>query len=120
VFANQWPKLQGRLSYVEDSIETAEVDAECLIVSIHACGVLSDQVLDRAIEARARVAIMPCCHDLKRCDTGKLEGWLDGPTAVDVRRAERLEAAGYDIHTTTIPDSITPKNRVLMGCPRMT
>jgi hypothetical protein len=33
-------------------------------------------------------------------------------------RAMKLRAAGYVVHTQTIPGSITPKNRLLLGEPR--
>jgi hypothetical protein len=42
---------------------------------------------------------------------------MDGPLAVDAIRAARLRAAGYRVITRTIPDSITMKNRLLMGQP---
>jgi hypothetical protein len=87
------------------------------VVSIHACGALTDTVLGKAIRAKARVAVLPCCQDVGRCDTGGLTGWIDGPLAVDVMRASRLGAAGYTVFTRTIPADITPKNRLLMGCP---
>ena len=51
------------------------------------------------------------------CDTGGLEGWLEGRLAIDVTRALRLRSAGYRTHTATIPDSITPQNRLLIGEP---
>jgi hypothetical protein len=76
---------------------------------------LTDVVLDRAIAARACVAVLPCCHNLDDSDAGDLAGWLDGALAVDVRRAERLRSSGYRVWTQTIPESITPKNRLLLG-----
>jgi hypothetical protein len=63
------------------------------------------------------VAVLPCCHDVGRSDTGGLTGWLDGPLAVDVMRAARLAAAGYEVMTRSIPADISPKNRLLMGRP---
>jgi hypothetical protein len=86
-------------------------------MSVHACGTLTDTVLQKAVEAGARVAVLPCCHDLERCDTGGLDGWLDGPTAVDATRAAWLRASGYRVLTRCIPEEITPKNRLLMGHP---
>ena len=88
-----------------------------VVVSSHACGRLTDVVLDRAAAARARVAVLPCCHDLDSCDTGTLSGWLEGPLAIDVIRAVRLEQQGYRIWTQTIPATVTPKNRLLLGAP---
>jgi hypothetical protein len=57
-----------------------------LVVSVHACGALTDVVLDRAIAAQARVAVLPCCHDRRACETGGLEGWR-GSGAGDRRDA---------------------------------
>jgi hypothetical protein len=87
-------------------------------VSSHACGALTDVVLACAVAARARVAVLPCCHDAKACDPGALSGWMDAALAIDVMRAMRLEAAGYAVWTETIPAAITPKNRLLLGDPR--
>lgn len=89
-------------------------------VSVHACGDLSDVVLDRAAAARARVAVLPCCHDLRLNDDGNLAGWLDGPLAADVVRAMRLKQQGYRIWTQSISADITPKNRLLIGEPLRT
>ena len=67
--------------------------------------------------AEARVAVLPCCHDVETCDAGALGGWVDAALAIDVRRASRLEACGYRVWTQTIPAAITPKNRLLLGAP---
>ena len=112
-----WPRLQGRVRYRSIDIGSVEITDTDLVVSVHACGTLTDTVLDMAVEAGARVAVLPCCHDLGRCDSGGLEGWLDGPTAVDATRAVRLRERGYRVFTGTIPAEITPKNRLLMGLP---
>jgi SAM-dependent methyltransferase len=114
---NAWPRLNGRIHYREQGIDATPLLQTDLVVSVHACGALTDLVLERAIAARARVAVLPCCHDLDRCDTGGLEGWMDGPLAVDATRAARLHAAGYRVFTRIIPDTITPKNRLLMAQP---
>jgi hypothetical protein len=63
------------------------------------------------------VAVLPCCHDLKGADLGGLEGWLDGPLAIDAARVARLRAQGYRVYTQQIPAEITPKNRLLLGEP---
>ena len=80
-----------------------------------ACGPLTDVVLERAIAARARVAVLPCCHDVDRSDPGGLSGWMNDALAIDAMRARRLAGAGYRIWTHVIPDEITPKNRLLIG-----
>lgn len=112
-----WPRLDGRVSFDEGEIEQLAIASDDVVVSCHACGELTDRVLDVATRSRARVAVLPCCHDEETCDTGGLTGWLDVPTAIDVTRARRLAAAGYRVRTQTIPASVTPKNRLLLGEP---
>jgi SAM-dependent methyltransferase len=112
-----WPRLRGRVRFEEGRIEDIELTRDDLIVSVHACGGLTDLVLDRALAAGARVAVLPCCHNLDDGDMGGLHGWLDGPLAVDATRAARLRAHGYKVYTQTIPPDITPKNRLLLAEP---
>ncbi len=88
-----------------------------LIVSSHACGSLTDFVLDRALDVRARVAVLPCCHDATTSDAGPITGWVDPALAIDLLRAMRLQEHGYQVRTQTIPETITPKNRLLIGEP---
>jgi hypothetical protein len=115
--AESWPRLAGRVAFVEGELGDVEVLDTDLVVSSHACGALTDLVIERAMSARARVAVLPCCHDLTTCDSGALCGWVDGPVAVDIMRAVRLEARGYRVWTQAIPADITPKNRLLLGAP---
>ena len=103
--------------FKEGGLENPVIDAGDIVVSSHACGSLTDVVLARASAARARVAVLPCCHDRASGDSGRLEGWIDGGLAIDVVRALRLHGEGYRIWTHTIPLAITPKNRLLLGAP---
>jgi hypothetical protein len=112
---SKWPRLNGRIRYIESPMKKTRIFPDDLVVSVHACGRLTDDVIDMAIGADARVAVLPCCHDIGRSDTGGLEGWIEGPLAVDVIRADRLRAKGYTVITRKIPDDITPKNRLLLG-----
>ena len=111
----EWPRLQGRVTFISSDISDFPLASTDVVVSSHACGALTDVILDAAASARATVAVLPCCHDHDRCDAGALTGWLDHAMAIDVRRATRLEARGYQVRTQTIPPDITPKNRLLMG-----
>jgi hypothetical protein len=111
----QWPRIAGRVTFVGDRLDAVAVAPDDLIVSVHACGALTDAVIDRALAVRARLAVLPCCHDRETCDTGGLEGWMDVALAIDATRASRLAQAGYDVRTQAIPLSITPKNRLLIA-----
>ena len=99
------------------SLEQAKISSRDIVVSVHACGTLTDKVIEKALSARAKLAVLPCCHDLDACDTGGLEGWMDGSLAVDATRAFKLACNGYTVMTKKIPGEITPKNRLLMACP---
>jgi hypothetical protein len=112
-----WPRLAGRVATLASPIDEVALRPTDLVVSSHACGALTDLVLARATEARARVAVLPCCHDRAACDGGAFLGWVDVPLAIDLRRATRLEARGYRVWTQAIPSDITPKHRLLLGAP---
>lgn len=113
----KWPRLVGRVHHVGTSLDAFAFAHEDVVVSSHACGSLTDRVLDGAATVRARVAVLPCCHDGMSCDAGPITGWVDTPLAIDIRRAIRLEERGYRVWTQTIPAAITPKNRLLLGAP---
>lgn len=113
-----WPRLAGRVSYLEGDLDAFALDASDVVVSSHACGALTDRVLDKAAEACARVAVLPCCQDLRTCDAGRLDGWLNGALAIDVMRAVRMGSRGFEVWTQTLPAEITPKNRLLIAAPR--
>ncbi len=117
VMTRAWPRIEGRVSFTEVDLASVTLTPDDLVVSAHACGALTDVILAKAVEARARVAVLPCCHDAATCDLGGVGGWMDAALAIDVTRVARLRAAGYTVHTQTIPASITPKNRLLLAAP---
>jgi hypothetical protein len=112
-----WPRLHGRLTFLASPIDIIEILPGDIVVSIHACGRLTDRVLEIAATARARVAVLPCCHDASVSDGGALSGWMNDALAIDVVRARRLADQGYRIWTQRIPPDITPQNRLLIGAP---
>src|SRR5581483_1720702 len=115
--AERWPRLTGRIIFAASALDAVEILAGDVVVSVHACGRLTDVVLQRAADARARVAVLPCCHDARVSDAGALSGWMDDALAIDAVRARRLSSQGYRIWTQRIPEDITPKNRLLIGAP---
>lgn len=115
--AQRWPALAAGTTFLRDRLDRVPLLSTDVVVSSHACGALSDRVLDAAVAARARVAVLPCCHDLDTCDAGSIAAWVDPALAIDIGRAHRLEHAGYAVWTQAIPAAITPKNRLLLGAP---
>lgn len=112
-----WPRLAGRVELASRSLADVEMRRGDLVVSAHACGGLTDEVLTLALGVGARVVVLPCCQDEATGDLGGLGGWVDSALAIDVTRAARLRAHGYSVHTQTIPGEITAKNRLLLGTP---
>lgn len=112
-----WPRLRGRVTLLEAELGEVLARPGDVLVSCHACGRLTDDVIDKALAARAGLAVLPCCQATGKCDLGGLAGWLDAALAIDVTRAAKLRAAGYHVHTQTIPVEITPKNRLLLAQP---
>jgi hypothetical protein len=115
--ASAWPRLAGRVAFVQEQLDLVEILPTDVVVASHACGELTERVLERAVSARARVAVLPCCHHLSALSVPELSGWIDGAIAIDIVRALRLKEQGYRIRTQIIPDTITPQNRLLLGEP---
>jgi SAM-dependent methyltransferase len=113
----EWPRLVGRIELAPLAIADVTVRSSDLVVSAHACGGLTDDILGVAIAASARVVVLPCCQAEGKGDLGGVGGWVDGALAIDVTRAARLRSADYTVYTQTIPAEITPKNRLLLGAP---
>ncbi len=113
--ARGWPRLAGRVELIEGELSSVTAVEGDLIVSCHACGSLTDEVLGKAIAVGARVVVLPCCQDERAQDPGGLGGWLEPSLAIDVTRAARLRAHGYAVRTQTIAAAITHKNRLLLA-----
>jgi hypothetical protein len=112
-----WPRLRGRVTLLEARLDQVVAGPSDLLVSCHACGRLTDDVIELALRSRSRVVVLPCCQSATSCDLGGLSGWLDPALAVDVTRAARLRAAGYQVYTQAISSEITAKNRLLLAEP---
>jgi hypothetical protein len=115
VIMEEWPRLAERVRLVSEDISSVKLHSTDVVVSAHACGSLTDVILDLAMGASARISVLPCCHQAQVSDLGGLCGWLDSSLAIDVTRAHRLIRAGYTVYTQTIPRRITPKNRLLLA-----
>ena len=48
-----WPRLAGRVTVVGNPLDTFTLGADDVVVSGHACGGLTDDILHRATRARA-------------------------------------------------------------------
>jgi len=112
-----WPRLADRVSRVTADLDAVVIHSDDVVVASHACGRLTDVAIEKAAASGARLAVLPCCHDVAACDTAGLEGWMDEALAIDAVRAVRLRERGYRVWTQAIPGDITPKNRLLLAAP---
>ena len=92
----------------------SRLEAGTSIVAVHACGVRTDACIDVALATGGHVAVMPCCYN----KNGPGPEGLGHALATDVHRTYRLEAAGYWVPSSLIPEVITPMNRVLVALSR--
>lgn len=110
-----FPRLRGRVRFEQLPLSRMPLAAGDVVVSSHACGPLTDDVLQRAADAGARVAVLPCCHqhrwreDLQHVD--------DPSLVIDLARIAALQQRGYAAWTASIPEAVSPKNRLLFGAP---
>ena len=126
VFVRQWPRLRGRVRFVEASVEQATPSPDTLLVSVHACGGLTDLILELAVGGGAPVAVVPCCHRAlarprelaaRLRDADERGTAYEAPFALDVARFAALKREGFDVDAAILPREITPQNRVLLGAP---
>ena len=126
---SKWPQLQDQWDYVEGSLEALEPSSSTLLLGVHACGVLSDKIIALAIQGKSPLALVPCCHSKKlltKEQRQQLRKSGDGTDTltfqsladyVDNLRIERLRAAGFDVEEVFIPESFTPRNRIILARP---
>jgi hypothetical protein len=98
-----------------------------LVISLHACDIATDIVLNKAMEWGAKVVLStPCCHhDLNRRLNSPALGFIAEHSmlrqklcdaATDALRLKKLEAGGYDVTALELIDpEETPKNIMLRG-----
>lgn len=101
-----------------------------LVISLHACDIATDLVLDRAIEWEAKVILStPCCHhalnhalnceSLRFIARHSMLRQRFCEAATDALRLTRLEAAGYSAGALEFIDpEDTPKNILLRAVRR--
>lgn len=96
-----------------------------MVISLHACDIATDIVINRAIELGTRVILStPCCHRHinDKISAGELSFVSDyphlrnklGDVLTDAIRVARLEANGYSVSALELVDpDDTPKNTLI-------
>ncbi|MBE6644863.1 MAG: SAM-dependent methyltransferase [Ruminococcaceae bacterium] len=123
--------LAKKLSYCgmhficDDVTNTPNECSPDMVISLHACDVATDIVLNRAIELKAKVILStPCCHKYlnDKINNDSLAFVTDYPqlknkmceAMTDAIRLARIRAAGYRVSALELTDpENTPKNTLL-------
>ena len=124
-------QTKDRLSYrgmrfVCDDIRNTPADlSPDMVISLHACDIATDIVINRAIELHAPIILStPCCHRYLngKITSSELSFVTKYPhlqnklaeTLTDAIRAARLEANGYSVSVLELTDpENTPKNTLI-------
>lgn len=128
VITQTWPEAAKRLHYVESKLHHIEASENVLITSVHACGPLTDAVIERAVSGGAPVAVMPCCHSLRKQQLPPEPGIteevlatrakeLGMSHAIDSARVKALQASGYHVTEEFCDPDVTPYNRLILAKP---
>lgn len=93
-----------------------------LVVAVHACGTLTDRVIEKAVDARIPFAVMPCCYrngmrSLRSTSPHNLPVSYSLKDYYDSLRLEYAKERGYLSEMRLISRKITPMNHVLVGVP---
>ena len=114
------------MTFVTDDVKNTPKDLfPHMVISLHACDIATDIVLNRAMELRAKVILStPCCHRYlnDRIANESLAFVTGHPhlrgklceAITDALRVARLEAGGYAVTATELTDpDDTPKNTLI-------
>lgn len=115
------PWVKEKVSVSERGIgeSQSQVPMGTAVLAVHACGSLTDQVLDLAIGVAGPVAVTPCCGHPRNDEAPQvLYRELGAKDGVDVHRTYRLNDAGYEVQWRYIPESVTPMNRTILATKR--
>ena len=115
-----------KMQFVCSDINEYPIDGRVdLVISLHACDIATDIVIDKAIASGAKVILStPCCHhelnhklnckELSFITKHSMLRQKLADSATDALRLLRLEYSGYDAHAVELIDpEDTPKNILL-------
>ncbi|KAL3787406.1 hypothetical protein HJC23_001803 [Cyclotella cryptica] len=110
--------VKFKSSSLEHYVPTAKAEhGTSIIISTHACGSLTDDVLNFSVEKEAAaVAVMPCCYTGTDAEVPYgLRRMLGVSLSADVRRSFFMQSKGYHVDFATIPRAVSPMNRIIIA-----
>jgi hypothetical protein len=103
------------MNIIDNIDEIIEMDFDS-VVSMHACGELTDLAIDIAIKKNAASISCPCCYHFTS-NPIKRVFWKNRRDVMDGIRCNKLIEAGYDVRIKTLNPGISPMNRIIAGIP---
>jgi hypothetical protein len=107
----------GPASYA--GCDTAPRARRVVCLGVHACDLLTDFILERAMDAGADFAVVTCCHKDRspgrQLSVAARACGVRPGVFVDAVRMGRVIERGYRCDFTAIDAAITEQNRVLIG-----
>ena len=133
VMMKEYPQFQQSWHFIQQSISSSSKSTtilphpQTLLVGIHACGTLSDDIQKLSIQGNAPCVLLPCCHSKQsltlhnKTTSSPSTMVLDLSSYIDELRCLRWKQAGFHVlSNVTIPELITPKNKLLIAFPPST
>ena len=100
------------------------LDERIVVIGVHCCGSLTDELIDFAINYYFPFAVVPCCHAFDDALVVQLAQYLNVKSEnslsnlIDGIRLHNVRMKNYDIKWAQFDRSISPKNNILMGKPQ--
>lgn len=108
------------INFLQEDFKNIEYKPNSLLIGIHACSTLSDEIMNLAFEKNSAVAILPCCYK-QNCLPGQLRKFTDTyelSDLVDIYRINKANNLGYKINLRKISSKITPMNKMFIFLPK--
>lgn len=112
----------GDYQFIQQDLYALEtVPRDSLLVSVHACGGLTDKIIVLALESKSDFAIMTCCHNdriyfsPRKLPSPEIIEREGRDSYLDLVRLSYILEQGYQAGIFEIPKEITPKNRIIWG-----
>ena len=120
-----WVNSQMDLSvqYHVLNLEQENIPEGDMLSAVHACGSLTDRIIQEGLRRRIPFAVMPCCYkDSMHLPEGSLSYFQNKRDAIDAARIMAIQEQGYQVIIRSIDPTVTPMNRIIIGLPaeRMT
>jgi hypothetical protein len=108
-----------KVDYQLKDINKEPMPSADLIISIHACNDLTDKTISAALKQQVPFAVMPCCYSKSdQIENEILDYFPEKATAIDIARITYAQSQGYQVQVRRINNTITDKNRIIIGVPR--